>query len=323
MICDYPLTDVVIVNWNGERFLDSCLSSLSEQTYPNYDVIVVDNASTDGSVELIKRKFSWVKLITLAENTEFAKGNNIGFKKCNGKYVIVLNADTSVPHNFIDEFVKVAELDERIGAAGCRINTRGSFIRYASVFFNNGLISGPPEESVLSRSVYCLAPCGAAVIYRKTLLDELGGFDEDFITNWEDHDLGFRIYLSGHVCVHIPNVTIEHYGGGAYGEKLNPNRIRIMTRNKFMTYFKNIESKRLLWTMFMATVYETGANIIGENRSPITFIKAMIEFTKFAIKSIDKRKNIQSKRKVKDVEILRLTNGYVPNVPCKLAEKQR
>lgn len=106
------------------------------------------------------------------------------------------------------------------------------------------LITGPRDINVLNRRILCLAPCGACALYRKDLLERLGGFDEDFISDWEDHDLGYRIWLSGYVCIHIPNVTIEHYGSASYGE-FSYRGCRRIIRNYLATYFKNLNTVNL------------------------------------------------------------------------------
>ena len=116
-----PLVSIIVLNWNNNQDLEVCLNSLTKQTYLNYEVIVVDNASTDDSVELVKKKFLNFRLIENKENYGFAKGNNIGINQANGKYVITLNNDTKVDSKWIEEFVKVGEDHPEVGSLSCKM----------------------------------------------------------------------------------------------------------------------------------------------------------------------------------------------------------
>ena len=125
MTTNPPFVSVVLVNWNGKRFIKKCLGTLLAQDYPNYEVLFVDNKSADDSLAVIRNGFSGdsrLKVLPMAENYGFSKGNNIGFAKAQGKYVIALNTDTEVQPNFITELVRTAEFDETVGSVSCKIS---------------------------------------------------------------------------------------------------------------------------------------------------------------------------------------------------------
>jgi GT2 family glycosyltransferase len=299
-----PLISVVIVNWNGMAFLHDCLSSLSSQSYPNYEIVFVDNASTDGSVEYVKRNFPKVRVFKLNQNLEFAGGNNYGFKVSNGQFVIALNADTKVPFDFIEKMVEPALSDCRIGSVSCNINTQGSLTRYCAVRFDGQRITGI-EERMMSHEIFILAACGAAALYRKSIIDEYWGYDEEFVTNWEDHSIGYRIWVLGYYCVHTPKVVIDHIGGGAYG-KFNAKREKKVIQNKLATYYLNKEKSvsSFILKEFLSEV----RRFLPE--SPILTIKILIGYIRLWYKIRKKRNIVQQNRKFSDDLIHQFTDGY-------------
>lgn len=290
----------IVVNHNGLKYLDKCLESITKQTYPNHEVILVDNASSDGSVGFIKDNYPEIELIALPENLEFVVANNLGLEKSTGEYIMALNPDTSVPSDFVANMVETLELHSRVGAVGCNINTGGSFIRYASVFCkSNGLIAG--SKTAISNPVYCLAPCGAAAIYRRRVLEELNEFfDDEFITNWEDHDLGYRINLYGYWCLHNPDIVIDHIGGAAYGITITRG-VRIY-RNMLLTYYKNME-----WKNFVAAFFNTllRPKHVAMPLGVCLFLKDITLNSRIRAK----RKLLQRSRKRSDAYIRMLTSG--------------
>lgn len=299
-----PLISVVIVNWNGMAFLHDCLNSLFPQSYPNYEVILVDNASTDGSADYVRKTFPQVRVFALEENLEFAGGNNYGFKMSKGEFIIALNADTKVPFNFIEEMVKPALLDERVGSVSCNIDTQGSFTRYCSVRFNNNKIVGM-DEKMLAHNVFVLAACGAAALYRKSIIDEFWGYDEEFVTNWEDHSIGYRMWVLGYYCVHNPAISIYHIGGGSYG-KFNAKREKKVIENKLATYYLNKE-KNVNVFIFKELIYELGRFLPN---SPFFVLKICVGYLRLWHKIRRKRRIIQAKRRMPDDDIIKFTDGY-------------
>jgi len=297
-----PLVSIVILNWNGEKFLKDCLNSLFPQSYKNYEVIFVDNKSTDGSVEFVKKNYPKVKVYAQRENLEFARGNNLGFKMSKGEFVIALNADTALPYNFVEEMVKPAMLDERVGSVSCNINTQGSLTRYAPVITRGEVISSPLER-MLSEPIFVVAACGAAALYRKSIIDKFWGYDEEFITNWEDHSLGYRIWVLGYYCVHNPKITISHIGSASYG-KFNVKREKKVIENKFATYYLNKEKslyKILKWFL------DDSRRFIPN--SPLFVTRTFFGSLGLCLKLRKKRQIIQNNRKFSDHFILNLTDG--------------
>ncbi len=268
---------------------------------------MVDNASTDGSRELIRDNYHRVKLIALPENVDFVRANNVGLNCAAGKYIVLLNPDCSVPRDFVERLVESLESNPKIAAVSCSIATRGSFVRYAPVFFDaSGLIA--VHRQAIYTPCFCLAPCGAAAIYRRDVLRELGEFlDGDFVSDWEDHDLGYRINLQGYWCVHNPNIVVHHIGGVAYGMSIK-RKIRIC-RNMLLTYFKNMELGNFVKAFWPSSLFSP---------APIPWLIGVILFLKEVLVNQGirrKRRLLQRNRRRGDAYIQMLTSGRCLWVP--------
>lgn len=207
-----PLVSVIIVNYNGQKYLEDCLESLNKVTYLNAEVIFVDNGSSDDSVEFVTKHYPHVNLIRLNENKGYAEANNIGAKIANGNYLMFLNNDTVVSSDFIDRLVYTAETDNRI--AICQsllvkpdgtIDSSGDFIDELGVVYNS------KTEVTDIREISCAR--GASMLVRKEFFEKVGGFDAKFFVSFEDVDLGWRAWIFGYRVVIVPQSRVVHYGG--------------------------------------------------------------------------------------------------------------
>lgn len=250
-----PLVSVVVLNWNGRRFLDDCLGSLLRQNFTDYEVLLVDNGSTDDSLDFVRETFSnesRLRVIELGANFGFSKGNNLGVDYARGKYIIVLNNDTTVREGFVRELVGVAESDSRIASVGCRVLSVDGGTWFSQKFMNGGFIVPlflqnlvrSRVDYVSDRCCVNLANSGCACLFRKAAFWELGGYDEDFVADWEDWDLGYRINLAGYKSVYIPAALVIHCGGGSFGYP--PDRYARIYRNTLLTHFKNYDVRNLI-----------------------------------------------------------------------------
>jgi GT2 family glycosyltransferase len=219
-----PLISVIIANYNGEPFLTDCLSSLSGQTFRNFEVILVDNGSTDGSLNLVKKRFSWVRLITLNENTGFARGNNTGFKASSSPYVATLNNDTIVDRGWLHALHEAAEADLRIGMVASKIMLGREGREIDSVgllIYPDGMTRqkgrGDRDEGQYDSLKEVLMPSACAALFRREMLEETGYFDEDFFSYCEDSDLGLRGRLAGWKAVLAPEAVVRHLYSGTGG----------------------------------------------------------------------------------------------------------
>lgn len=252
---------IIIVNWNGLRFLKDCLTSVYKQSYQNFDVYFVDNGSKDESVVFVKNNFPKVRIIELKENAGFAGGNNaamkVVFQDQTVEYICCLNNDTIVNNFWLEELIKIAEKDNKIGAVtskayfsdGKTINNAG--LRFEKVLQANqkggislgyGLTDGEAPEYSTEMEVF--AAGGVAPLYRRDVLERLYQrdhevFDEDFFAYVEDLDLGFRIRGLGYKAVLAPRATLIHLHSQT-GGKASPFKAYYCERNTILTAVKNL-----------------------------------------------------------------------------------
>ena len=207
-----PLVSIIIVNYNGKSYLEQCFKSLEKINYENYEIILVDNNSTDDSIQFIKRNYPSTIIIKLDKNYGFAYPNNVGAKNARGKYILFLNNDTKVTSNFITELVNA--LENHLDVAICQsmllkpdgeVDSSGDFVDSIGVAFSS-------KEKV-DKIKEILSAKGAAMMVRKTVFEKLGGFDEKFVLSFEDVDLGWRTWILGYKVLVIPDSIVYHIGG--------------------------------------------------------------------------------------------------------------
>jgi GT2 family glycosyltransferase len=215
----HSLISIIIVNYNGKNFLSACLASIFYQTYFPFEVIIVDNASDDGSVDYVQKNFPEVKIFVQPANLGFAGGTNAGIRKASGKFILTLNNDTIVSRDFIDELVKPMISDPSVGMCASkmifpdgRINSTAICISRSGAAWDRGM--GEPDNGQYDTPEEVFGACAGAALYRCSMLHEIGLFDEDFFLYMEDVDLAFRARLSGWKCAYVPTAKVTHVHGG-------------------------------------------------------------------------------------------------------------
>jgi GT2 family glycosyltransferase len=249
---------IVIICWNDWKVIENCLASIYEHTHKiEYEVIVSDNGSTDGSVQRIREQFPRVRIVENCANLGFAKGNNAGIREAAGEYVLILNPDTIIHGGSLDRWVEFAEKHPEAGAFGCRVhNPDGTYQRSARPFptISRHFVSalglgflGRLKYPVLSdeyegwvgdteREVDWQSGC--CVMLRGDLLRELGGFDERFFYQFEEVDLCRRVWGAGYRIRFTPTASITHLGGQSVGRF--PVRFAIeVCRNGYRYFYKH------------------------------------------------------------------------------------
>ena len=207
-----PKVSIIIVNYNGKELLQKCLDSLLKVNYDNFEIILVDNNSTDGTVEFITKNYPSLIIIKLDSNKGFAEPNNVAAKISKGKYLLFLNNDTVVTPNFIFEMVKVMETDKKI--AVCQslllkpdgsVDSSGDFIDHLGVVYNSKTKIDEIREVSSAR--------GASMLVRSDIFEKLDGFDQKFFITFEDVDLCWRSWILGYRVLIIPTSIVYHEGG--------------------------------------------------------------------------------------------------------------
>ena len=236
---------IVIPNYNGKHFLADCLHAVFVQNIENQEVIVVDNGSTDGSLEYLKT-FPGVRVIALDKNYGFCRAVNEGIKASDSEYVILLNNDTEVAKDFAKELLDAIKSDERIFSCSSkmiqfhdreRMDDAGDY--YCALGWAFGRGKGAPVENYeMSSDVF--AACAGAAIYRKNILESLGYFDEAHFAYLEDIDIGYRARIYGYRNVYAPKAVVYHVGSGSSGSAHNAFKVRLSSRNNIYLAYKNM-----------------------------------------------------------------------------------
>lgn len=240
-----PLVSVVVVNWNGRKYLEACYNALRHQTYPLSQIehIFVDNGSTDGSVEYMRANFPDARIIANQTNTGFAHPNNQGIRIARGTYIATLNNDTAVSPGWLAALVSELESHPEAGMAASlmRFYDRPEMVNSAGIDMNTVGIAwdrlGGKPVTTAQMPCEVIGACGGAALYRKSMLDEVGLFDEDFFAYLEDVDLAWRAQLMGWRCRYTPQADVLHIHSATSGEG-SPLKNFLLGRNKLWTVAK-------------------------------------------------------------------------------------
>ena len=240
---------VVIINWNGEQFIERCLASLMAQTVKPNEIILVDNASSDKSVE-IARLFPLVRIIALDQNVGFACGNNLAIDSSAAEslWIALINPDAFAEPLWLENLLLATESNPRFDLFGSKlVNAVDPMISdgEGDAYHMSGLVwrmghgaPGLPSTQNVQHEVF--SPCAAAALYRRSVLLEIGGFDEDYFCYVEDVDLGFRLRLAGYHCLYVPQSVVHHVGSGTTGGKHSGFALYHGHRNLVWTFVKNM-----------------------------------------------------------------------------------
>jgi GT2 family glycosyltransferase len=228
-----PVISVIIPNWNGAHHLPTCLDSLRRQTYPHFEVIVVDNNSDDESVALMEEKYGEVVVVPLKKNRGYAGGVNAGIRAAQGEIMVVLNNDTEADSRWLEELRAGLERHPEAGSATSKmllfdqrhvINSAGDFYTVDGIPGNRGVWQR--DEGQFDKEEKVFSACGGASAFRRSMLLELAskgqgeGFDEDFFAYCEDVDLGWRAQLAGYQCLYVPTAIVYHRLSATGGGKI-------------------------------------------------------------------------------------------------------
>ena len=300
-----PLVSIIIVNHNGKSLLKKCLHSINETTYQNYEIILVDNNSSDGSVEFVKTQYPKINIISLEQNYGYAKPNNIGAKKSKGEFLIFLNNDTEVTPNWINELVNVANSDSKI--AICQsllllpngdIDSSGDFIDIYGRAYGS--------RKVVNNVVPILSARGASMLIKKNIFFELDGFDEKFFASFEDVDLGWGACLCGYKVVLVPTSVVYHKAGETV--RKIPDQVRFHgIKNTIILQLVNFElnfALKNIFILFFASLMRKffGISVIPdpEGGQPLPSSRIIFKGIVWVLKNLkyvyQKRKKVNSQR---------------------------
>lgn len=246
------LISVIVVNWNRRELLRQALASLKAQQQVRYELLVVDNGSTDGSLEMVESDFPEVRVTRNAVNRGFCAANNQGIAAASGEFIALLNNDAEADPHWLAALSAVFEDRPDVGMAASkilmasdprRIDKAGHLIWPDGQ--NRGRGAGALDVGQFDRVESALWPDGCAAMYRREMLDQIGGFDEDFFAYADDAELGLRARIAGWQCLYTPFAVVRHHRGATLGVD-NTRRLMLIERNRILLAVKLFPAS-LLW----------------------------------------------------------------------------
>lgn len=251
------LISVIIPNWNGKHFLTECIDSLREQTFRDFETILVDNGSTDGSADFVGEQYGkFIRVLRNEKNLGFAGGNNIGIQAARGDYIVLLNNDTWADPHWLEELSKATQFDTGIGMWGSkvcsyyqrdRIEGAGELIYWDGLCRARGQYELDHGQYNAIEEIFFPPGCGA--MYRKSLFDGVGLFDEDFFAYADDSEIGIRARLGGWKCLYVPTAIVYHKNSGTGGQH-SPFKAFYVERNRFWITIKYFPLPLLILSPF-------------------------------------------------------------------------
>ncbi len=243
---------IVIPNYNGMKYLEGCLGSLQDQTDQDFDVIMIDNGSGDGSVEYVREHFPGVRIRAFHRNTGFCRAVNEGIRMSKAPYVLLLNNDVVCEKDMVKELR--GAMERRPKAFSCcaklvklsdpsKIDDAGDYFSALGWAFARGK---GLDSSLYRKEEKIFACCGAAAIYRRAILEETGLFDERHFAYLEDIDLGYRAQILGYENVFVPSAVVRHAGSGTSGSRHNAFKVELSARNSVWLVKKNMPAWQIL-----------------------------------------------------------------------------
>jgi GT2 family glycosyltransferase len=240
-----PLFSVIVLNWNGRHLLEECLDSVLGQTFRDFETIVADNGSTDGSVDFIRDRYGDdVRLVCLPNNRGYVGAYNAAIPASKGKYAILLNNDTKVDPQWLQAHAEACARHPGAGMFTPKIleyNRPEILDNTGHVIYRDGLARGRSrlerDDGRFDREEEVFYPSGCAGVYKREMLDRIGLFDETFFAFGEDTDLGLRGRVAGEVCYYVPDARVYHKYSATWG-KYSPGKVFFVERNRLWILLK-------------------------------------------------------------------------------------
>ena len=309
-----PRVTVVIPNWNGERFLDLCLGSLRNQSFGDFETILVDNGSKDGSLGFTAENYPEVKTISLGVNRGFAGAVNAGIKASETAYVALLNNDTEQDPGWLEALVQAAEDRPESGLFASKLidfhdrgvlDGAGDAMRLSGLPYRLG--HGERDAGRFDTPVHVFGACAAAALYRKTLFEDIGSFDEDFVSYCEDGDLSFRAQLAGHRCFYVPGAVVYHMGSASTGGKRSETATRLGTRNSLSLLVKDLPLSAVPHILPFFVLGQIARLLTAAATGTLgAHLKGLAGAWRHLPLMLEKRTAIQERKRVSDAEVRRL-----------------
>ncbi len=296
---------MVIPNWNGERFLSTCLRSLRRQSFEDFETILVDNGSTDASVAFVRDNFPEIRVLSLPENRGFSAAVNAGIRASEAEHVALLNNDTETDPEWLEALVAAADAYSEAGFFASKmvdfedrriLDGAGDVLRRSGLPYRLG--HGEPDRGQYDEVAFVFGACAGAAMYRRSMLDDLGLFDEDFFANCEDGDLSFRAQLAGYRCLYVPGSVVYHMGSATFGKR-SPTSTRLGTRNSLCMLVKNLPAPLVpSFLPFVAAGQLSRLVVTASTSTLVAHLEGLAGALRLLPLMLRKRREIQKRRQV-------------------------
>lgn len=325
---DLPLVSIILVNYNGKNYIKQCIQSILKSEYKNFELVVVDNDSSDQSLDDIKEELGdfRIKIVRNSKNLGFAEANNIGVNHTKGKYVALLNIDTIVHSTWLEELLWVMEHDCTIGVAQPKLLSLDDHTTYDSAgdyldFFGNCFRRGgswyEKDNGQYDIVQDIFSARGAALITRKEIIEKIGLFDDNFFMFFEDFDFCWRVRLYGKRVVFVPQAVVYHKGGGISTTQQSSESANMHAfKNQFICLIKNYNTHNMIkYAILYLIIYLTTGLFLFEpfiikRNDKKAWIKGRLQAYYWIFSNIRKLRNRRNDvqhtiRKVPDSEIMK------------------
>ena len=304
---------IIIVNWNGAEYLPRCLKALVHQTFTDFEILVVDNGSTDGSVDGLEQYWPEIKVVRLNKNLDFAAANNLGARQAHGHWLALLNSDAFPEPDWLERLLQAAEHYPEFSFFASRqlqanalylLDGTGDTLHISGLAWRR--YAGFPAAQFGLEFEEVFSPCAAAALYSRQAFLQVCGFDENFFSYHEDVDLGFRLRSQGFRCLYVPDAVVQHIGSAALGAQ-SDFALYHWQRNFIWSFVQNMPSA-LLWEALPAHLVTNIIHFVGytiRGRGKVV-LKAKMDALRGLSRALRKRKEIQKIRKVGSVDLLHI-----------------
>jgi len=329
-----PLVSIIVVNWNGARLLGDCLASLERQSWKHREFILVDNGSTDGSVECIEawtRRLGHAEGVYLDRNTGFCRANNIGFTKARGEWIALFNNDAVAEPSWLEELVRHADESARIGMLGGKIlfvEPPGVIDKAGHLIYwdgqNRGRGTMERDSGQYDQVEEILWPDACAALYHRRLFEETGGFDETFFAFGDDADLGMRARLLGWKARYVPTAVVYHRHSATAGA-YSPLKVMLVERNRLLLAIKDFPLplllqnpywtlRRFFWHASAARRWQGAAGRfvaeVGWGRALLSIARSYASAIRLLPQALHSRRRIRHTRRLSDRELMELLRRF-------------
>lgn len=317
-----PLVDVVVLNYNGKKFLTDCFDSVLQSTYPNFKLWLLDNSSTEDDVAWTKANYPQVNIIQNPLNNGFCAAYNLAISKTNGKYFLCLNNDVKVRKDWLEPLVNAAEADPTIGSLQCKMISFFDETQYEYAGASGGLLDsyGYPflrgrvfqhveaDHGQYEDEAEVFWTCGAAMFIRRSVLEETGDFEDAIVHHMDEIDLCWRMHIGGYKCKIIPSSVILHYGGATI-QPLSFKKMYWNHRNSLFMVMKNYSLGNAITKTLIHLILDYMAALNSAIQGKFIHSRAIFAAHWWILTHINliknRRKEVQKRRKLPDSAVLR------------------